>query len=140
MSRRISMILAMTLVLAVMVVLPLWNSPVLAHHSNANYDSKKIVDLKGTVAEYDWGNPHVLIVWDVKDDSGKVVRWTGDLASVESELADGLTRNSLKPGDSLILSVHPAKDGTPYANIVQIRRGDGTMILAQRTQGPKPTK
>jgi hypothetical protein len=110
----------------------------LAHHSNANYDAKVEKSMKGTVVDYDWGNPHVLVIWDVTDPSGKVVRWTGDLASVESEQADGLSRHTLKPGDEVIMTVHPAKDGTPYANIIQIRRGDGTMILAVRSQGPKP--
>jgi hypothetical protein len=119
---------------------PTLNPAVLAHHSNANYDAKVEKSLKGTIAEYDWGNPHVLVIWDVKDDSGKAVRWTGDLASVQSEQADGLTKHTLKPGDAVIVTVHPAKDGTPYGNIVQIRRGDGTMILAVRSQGPRPAK
>jgi hypothetical protein len=111
------------------------NSPARAHHSNANYDQNKVIDLKGTIAEYDWGNPHVLVFWDVKDNNGKVVHWTGDLASVESEMADGLSRHSLKPGDAVVMTVHPAKDGSPHSLIVQMRRADGTMILAQRTHG-----
>lgn len=128
----------MIAVAVVMVVFPMLNAPVLAHHSNANYDQKNVINLKGTIVEYDWGNPHVLIFWDVKDDSGKVVRWTGDLASVESEQADGLTRHTLKPGDEVIMTVHPAKDGSPHSLIVQMRRADGTMILAQRTHGAQP--
>ena len=112
--------------------------PAFAHHAWGGYDMKNLSTIKGTVSQFDWGNPHVLVIWDVTDPSGKVVRWTGDLASVESEQADGLTRHTLKPGDEVIMTVHPAKDGTPYANIIQIRRGDGTMILAVRSQGPKP--
>ena len=136
MLRRITRI-----ALPVAIVLFLMLSPaVLAHHSNANYDAKVERLLKGTVVEYDWGNPHVLVIWDVKDSSGKVVRWTADLASVESEQADGLTKHTLKPGDEVIISVHPAKDGSPYGNIIQIRRGDGTVILAERSQGPKAAK
>jgi hypothetical protein len=121
-----------------MVLFAALSPAVQAHHSNANYDAKVEKSMKGTVVDYDWGNPHVLVIWDVKDPGGKTVRWTGDLASVESEQADGLTRHTLKPGDEVIMTVHPAKDGTPYANIIQIRRGDGTMILAVRSQGPKP--
>lgn len=125
---------------AAMIFFATLSPALLAHHSNANYDAKVEKPLKGTIVDYDWGNPHVLVVWDVKDPSGKVVRWTGDLASVESEQADGLNKHTLKTGDEVIITVHPAKDGSPYGNIVQVRRGDGTMILAQRSQGPKPAK
>ena len=104
------------------------SAPVLAHHSNANY-AKTEVTMKGTVVEYDWGNPHVIVIWDVKDDSGNTVRWTGDLASVSSLMADGMTKNSLKPGDDVIMTVYPAKAGTPFSVISQIRRGDGSIVL-----------
>jgi hypothetical protein len=125
-------------VLLIAVFLPMLSSPALAHHSNANYNQKVDVDLKGTIVEYDWGNPHVLVVWDVKDAGGKAVRWVGDLASVESMMASGMSRNTLRPGDPVIMTVHAAKDGSPHAVIVRIRRADGTMVLAQRTYGPQP--
>ena len=82
--------------------------------------------LKGTVAEYDWGNPHVVVLWDVKDDAGKVTRWSGELASVSSMLADGMTKTSLKPGDDVIMTVHPAKSGSPQS--VAVRPGNGRRI------------
>jgi hypothetical protein len=125
-------------ILLLAMFLPMFGSPVLAHHSNANYNQKVDVDLKGTVVEYDWGNPHVLVVWDVKDASGKAVRWVGDLASVESMMASGMSRNTLRTGDPVIMTVHAAKDGSPHAVIVRIRRADGTMVLSQRTYGPQP--
>ena len=48
-----------------------------AHHSMAGYDSNKQITLQGVVSEYTWRNPHVWVVWSVKDDAGKVVQWTG---------------------------------------------------------------
>jgi hypothetical protein len=110
------------------------NRPLLAHHSTAAYSPNEIT-LKGTIVEYDWGNPHVLVVWDSKDDSGTVVRWSGELASVASLLADGMTKDSLKPGDDVIMTVRPAKAGTPHSVIDQIKRGDGTMVLRWSRQG-----
>jgi Family of unknown function (DUF6152) len=82
MFRRI-VLLAVPVVLSVS---PMLNRPVLAHHSTAAYQEQEVVQ-KGTVVEYDWGNPHVVVVWDVKDESGNTVRWTGGLASVSSLLA-----------------------------------------------------
>jgi hypothetical protein len=119
--------------LAASVAFPMWNAPVLAHHSTAAYRDDEIT-LKGTIVEYDWGNPHVVVTWDVKDDSGKVVRWTGELASVTSLLADGMTKNSLKPGDDVVMNVRPAKSGTPNCVISQIKLADGTMVLSWSRQ------
>ena len=115
--------------LAFTFLFPVVNAPVLAHHSNANYDETKKTVLKGTVVAWDWGNPHVLMVWDVKDEAtGKVVRWESFLASVESELSDGLTKNSFKPGDPVIMTVHAAKDGSPHSVAYEVQRGDGTIL------------
>ena len=40
-------------------------SPVLAHHSEAGFDTDRVVAFVGTVIEYSWRNPHVYI--DVED-------------------------------------------------------------------------
>ena len=119
----------MTAGLVAAILLATAHAPLWAHHSNANFDMQKVVTLKGTVAQYDWENPHVLLWWDVKDDStGKVVRWEGFLASVESENADGLNKNTLKPGDAVIVKGHPARNGSPHCTIGELAKGDGTII------------
>jgi hypothetical protein len=108
--------------------------PAMAHHSTAAFVDNEVTQ-KGTVVEFIWGNPHVEVVWDVKDDSGNVVRWRGELASVQSVMADGLNKDSLKPGDGVLMTVRAAKAGTPHSVINQIRRADGTMVLAWSRQG-----
>ena len=125
MLRRMPMIA----VLAGIALLPILTSPVLAHHGNAAWSTNEVT-LKGTVVDYIWRNPHVLLVWTTKDDSGKVVQWTGELASPESLMADGgMTRDTLKPGDAVIMYVRPAKSGAPNSVIDQIKRADGTTVL-----------
>ena len=101
-----------------------------AHHSTAGYDLKKQITLRGVVVEYRWRNPHVYIVWDVKDESGTVVRWTGCLSSVTTMMQDGMSKNSLKMGDEIILTVNPLKNGNPLATILKISTVDGKPILA----------
>ena len=125
MLRRMLIIAA----LVVMVSLTLLNLPVLAHHGTALWSNNEVT-LKGTVVQYVWRNPHVLIEWSVKDDKGNVVQWTGELASPESLMADGgMTKDTLKPGDEVIMYVRPAKSGAPNSVVDQIKRGDGTMVL-----------
>lgn len=111
------------------MLLPVFSRPALAHHGTALW-SPDDIQLKGTIVEFSWRNPHVLVTWSVKDDSGKVVNWTGELASPESLMADGgMTKDTLKPGDEVIMYVRPAKTGVPNSVIDQIKRADGTMVL-----------
>jgi len=85
--------------------------------------------LKGIVAEFKWRNPHVFIVWDVKDSNGKVVQWIGELSSVNTMLSMGMTRNSLKVGDEIVVTGVPAKAGTPESVIRKIVKSDGGVVV-----------
>ena len=121
-------------VLAGIVLLPMLTSPVLAHHGNAAWATTEVT-LKGTVVDYVWRNPHVLLVWTTKDDSGKVVQWTGEVASPESMMADdGWTKQTFKPGDEIVLVLRPAKSGVPNGVIDQIKRADGTVVMRYSRQ------
>jgi hypothetical protein len=116
------------LALAVFVgVFGMFTGLALAHHSTAGYDMKKTSTLKGTVAQWLWRNPHCILVWDVKDESGKVTRWSGEMQSPISNTGFGLTRESFKPGDELIVTAHPGPNG--QALVLTIADAQGKMIL-----------
>src|SRR5437879_11345574 len=124
----------MVAVLAGIALLPMLTSRVLAHHGNAAWSTNEVT-LKGTVVDYIWRNPHVLLVWTTKDDSGKVVQWTGEVASPESMMADdGWTKQTFKPGDEIVLTLRPAKSGVPNGVIDQIKRADGTVVMRYSRQ------
>src|ERR1700758_2570159 len=44
----------------------------LAHHGEANYDTSAVVDVKGTVTDFQFINPHVLIHIDARDSGGNM--------------------------------------------------------------------
>ena len=53
-----------------------------AHHGTGiSYDTSKSVELKGTVTEFVWKNPHAHILFDVKDAGGNVVKWAAEGSS-----------------------------------------------------------
>ena len=118
--------------LRVMLVLGLtaaFAGSVAAHHSRPGLDPNgEPVEMKGTVAEYRWRNPHVLLFWDVTGDDGKAVRWVGEFASVVSSIANGMHKNTFTVGEDIIVSGIPAKAGTPVALIRWIARPDGTTV------------
>src|SRR5262245_31092995 len=101
----------------------------LAHHSAAHYGREE-KQLRGTVVEYKWRNPHVYVVWEVKE-GGQARQWIGELASVTSSIADGMTKDSLRLGDEIIVTAYPTKAGTPEALIRRIVKADGKLIIAR---------
>jgi len=109
----------------------LFGSVVFAHHSQSGFETPdKAISMKGTVVEFRWRNPHILVFWDAKDDSGKVVRWVGELGSTATASASGLTKDSLKQGDEITISAIPSRAGTPQAIIGKLVK-DGTVLVGR---------
>ncbi len=89
-------------------------SSVLAHHgTNISYDHNKPTTLNGTVTEFVWSNPHCQLYFDVKDASGKVTNWAGELNSPSVLGRQGWTKRQFKSGDQIKITVFPSKAGTP---------------------------
>ena len=110
-----------------------------AHHSRAGiYEpNSKMITMKGTVTEWRWRNPHVFLVWNVKDNSGKVVEWVGELSSITSMQSEGMNRNSFKGGEEITVSVAPARSGAPQGQLLKVVMADGK-VPVDRTKGPIP--
>src|SRR5262245_20425658 len=85
---------------------------VLAHHSAAHY-SKDATTTRGVVVEYKWRNPHVYVVWEVKNPNGETTHWVGELSSVTTMISDGMTKDSLKVGEEIeVVSCPSTKPGS----------------------------
>jgi Family of unknown function (DUF6152) len=91
-----------------------------AHHGEANYDTSEVVDVNGTVADFQFINPHVLIYIAAKDSSGNMEKWTCEATSPNFLLRRGWTKTTLKAGDEIIASGHRAKNGAPLLRLVKI--------------------
>lgn len=102
-----------------------------AHHSRAGYDSApgKLVTNNGTVSNVIWRNPHVFVIWDVKDSSGSVVKWTGELSSPTTMISEGMGRDTFKTGDPITATFMPAKAGTPHGLLIKVVRPDGKVVI-----------
>lgn len=104
--------------------------PVRAHHSfEAEYDSKKPVEVKGTVTKMEWMNPHARFYVDVKDESGKVTNWNFELGSPNVLKRQGWARDSLKVGDMVTVEGYLAKDGSNLANARRVTLADGRKVF-----------
>jgi len=114
------------------VLLLLAAAPVFAHHSfAAEYDSTKPVTLKGTVVKFDWVNPHSRLYMEVKDQAtGKTVQWELETGNVTTLQRRGWRRDTLKPGDAIIVTGFRAKDGANLAAASTVSTADGKRLFA----------
>src|SRR5687768_5124227 len=91
-----------------------------AHHGTAiSYDDKKSVTISGTVTKFVWANPHGQLFWDATAD-GKSTAWGGDLHSIGLMTRAGWNRNFIKAGDTVSVTGHPSRVGTPYMVVTSL--------------------
>ena len=99
--------------------------PSLAHHGVANYDTTKIVTVKGAVTEFQFINPHVLISLDVKNDKGETEKWSGEAQSPAMLVRYGWSKDLLKVGMIVTASGQRTKDGTNFLRLTKVTLPDG---------------
>jgi len=116
------------MVLALGIGVSILSLPMLAHHGNAAYDTGKSITLKGTVTQWFWANPHCVLQLDVTDDHGQVVPWTAETENPSSMIHYGWTKQSLKPGDQITVTVLPVKNGKPIGRIVEVVLSNGQKL------------
>jgi hypothetical protein len=101
------------------------SGPLSAHHGRSNYDVTDSVTVKGVVTEFQWTNPHALIMFDATDETGKVEKWIGETNSPNTLSRQGWTKNTVKVGDQITLIGHRVKGGGNYINFRKIIFADG---------------
>ena len=90
-----------------------------AHHSFAMFDNEKEQVLEGTVKEFQWTNPHIWIQVNVTGADGKTVEHSVEGGSPNGLRRSGWSKDTMKSGDKIVLTVHPFKDGSPGGSFVR---------------------
>jgi Family of unknown function (DUF6152) len=111
-----------------------------AHHSFARFDRTKTVVLTGTVKDFQWTNPHAWIQLNVTDAKGRITEWGAESGSPNMMVRSGWKKSLLKPGDKVIVTVNPLRDGGPNGSLVTITLADGTVLGPGDTPKLRPLK
>ena len=112
-------------------------APAMAHHSFAMFDNEKTVNMKGTVKEFEWSNPHAWLYIMAVNEAGKPEEWAFEMASPLQLTSKGWKQDSLKPGDKISIAMHPMKDGSHGGSSVAVTLPNGT-VLGQQPRPPAP--
>ena len=117
--------------LAVGCVLTAADGAAPAHHSFAMFDQENPIELSGTVKEFQYTSPHSFILLVVKGDDGGTTVWNLEGSAPSNLVRDGWSRQTLKPGDEISLTIEPLRSGAPGGswNVKKVKFRDGRPIV-----------
>ena len=99
-----------------------------AHHSYAaTYDTSKDLKLEGKLVQFVYRNPHTFVHVQVQDDAGKAQRWAVEWSGTSQLAGAGVTRDTLKVGDTVVITIHPSRVARDYRGLMVklVRPSDG---------------
>ena len=99
-----------------------------AHHSyGATYNSKKEIKLEGKLVQFVYRNPHSFVHMEALDEAGVKQRWAVEWSGTSQLANSGVTRESLKVGDQVVVTARPSRVTTEYRALMLrlLRPSDG---------------
>ena len=116
-------------------------APAVAHHAfSAEFDAKQPITLRGKVTKIQWTNPHVWVYMNVQDESGKLTNWGFEMGAPQQVQNQGWGRNTLKPGDELIVVGSRARDGSSRMNARNVTWAATGVKLGAASSEPAQTQ
>jgi Family of unknown function (DUF6152) len=117
-------------VIALFFVL-LSQSPVWAHHAfAAEFDGNKPIHFPdATVTRVQLINPHSWIHVAVKGPDGKIENWAIEAGSPNILMRRGITKDTVKVGQKIVVDGYQSKDGSKRANGRDLTLPDGTKLF-----------
>ena len=124
--------------LGVIIGATVCGAPVLAHHSfAAEFDANQPIQLRGTITEVEFMNPHSWIHIDVRKDDGTVESWAIEGGTPNTLFRMGINQNSLKAGTEIIVDGYRSRDGANRANGRDITLADGRKLFLGGSAPPQ---
>ena len=109
-----------------------------AHHGSSAYSEKLTILKDATVTNFQWANPHTIVMFDVKNDKGQIVHWAAEAGSPSALSLIGWSKSAIEPGDTITVYMYGAKSGSPVGRLNKIVMADGTEYHdSQLGNGPR---
>ena len=101
-----------------------------AHHAVAGvYDLNKEIVLQGELTKLNFVNPNASLHLAVPNPDGTTTEWVLTTASIQVLTRAGVSKSSIKVGESLKITALPARNGNPAGFIRRLELGDQAFDL-----------
>ena len=112
--------------LSLLATATLLGAPASAHHSQAMFDQSQEILIEGTVARFDWVNPHMYLIVETTGPDGEPALVEGEGLGITQALVDGLDRDALQPGTPVVMRANPNRGGWgKQVRILDVTTQDG---------------
>ena len=86
-------------------------APAWAHHSfAATYIEDKTQNIEGNLVQFVFRNPHSFVHVEAPDEKGQTQRWAVEWGGGSQLGTQGVTRETLKPGDHVVVTGNPGRN------------------------------
>lgn len=119
-SKTLRVVLALLTLAAVQAAL-------LGHHSAAMFDNTKVVEISGTIKEFQWTNPHIWIQVNVQSSAG-TQEWSIEGGGPNSLSRQGWRPTTFKAGETVTFRINPMRDGTHAGLFVGAKFSDAKTL------------
>lgn len=118
------------LLTALLLASALAGATVAAHHSFAVFfDDTRSIEVRGTVTEFRFTNPHgVITITGARLSGGPQETWRAETNAPTILTRRGWTASSLKKGEVITIEGWPSRDGKNYIRMRRVTRADGSVL------------
>jgi len=92
------------------------------------FDDQQTFVMEGSVAEFEWTNPHSWLQVNIENESGEMVEWSLEMGSPANLARRGWRPRMLVEGDLVTVTIHPLKDGNPGGALLAVTFPDGSQM------------
>ena len=100
----------------------------IAHHSGVEFDTTRVIELTGTIKEFQFKNPHTWIQVLVPGPKGESVEWSLEWGSPNALGREGYRPTSFPVGAKVTVRINPMKSGSAGGAFIGAKLEDGKTI------------
>ena len=110
-----------------------------AHHSfPAYYFEDQTMTIEGEVAEFEYRAPHAWVHVLARDTDGRTQRFSAEWANPQRLMRDGITRDSIKAGDRVVVTGSPGRTASERKmHLKRIERPADGWVWSGMRGGPR---
>jgi len=128
----------MRLLVALLAVMCLCTTVVHTHHSiTAVYDVAQPITLEGVITAFHFVNPHPSVEIQATAGDGRIESWRLELDNLHELIAVGMSADSFKIGDSVVVIGSKARDRSRRLYVRSLERRSDGFLYEQVGSSPR---